>query len=312
LIEESQAYSVKKRANVIRCKSVYNILMTETNNIIGLSEFNLLRKECYFINVGRGMTVNEQELIYALSNSNKILGHLSFTSWNTTVATTSRKTIAKFLIDMLATNYITIHNHPNQDVLVLSSQDKSTVYDLSRVCGFCDIKNADNIDSLDQRVSKLEAYHGQGEETLPDDDNDGVPNEFDQSPNTPEGTMVNFQGIPIPIQDTTINNNTSSSAPGSVLGSVFFDYNRATVNRSDYKRLASVAQYLKMHDGATVKIVGHTDKKGSDEYNEKLSKKRSEKVQSILVDGFGIDSSRLEIVAEGKKTNLSEKYTQCF
>ena len=169
-------------------------------------------------------------------------------------------------------------------------------------------KNSDNIDSLDQRVSKLEAYHGQGDETLPDDDNDGVPNEFDQSPNTPEGTMVNFQGIPIPIQDTTINNNTSSSAPGSVLGSVFFDYNRSTVNRSDYKRLASVAQYLKMHDGATVKIVGHTDKKGSDEYNEKLSKKRSEKVQSILVDGFGIDSSRLEIVAEGKKTNLSEKY----
>lgn len=42
---------------------------SETNNIIGLSEFNLLRKECYFINVGRGMTVNEQELIYALSNA---------------------------------------------------------------------------------------------------------------------------------------------------------------------------------------------------------------------------------------------------
>jgi len=171
-------------------------------------------------------------------------------------------------------------------------------------------KNADNIDSLDQRVSKLEAYHGQGKETLPDDDNDGVPNEFDKSPNTPEGTMVNFQGIPIPIQDTTQMNNagSSESAPGSILGSVFFDYNRATVNRSDYKRLASVAQYLQMHDGAKVQIVGHTDKKGSDEYNEKLSKKRSEKVKSILVDGFGIDASRLEIVAKGKKSSISDKY----
>ncbi len=171
-------------------------------------------------------------------------------------------------------------------------------------------KNSDNIDSLDQRVSKLEAYHGQGDETLPDDDNDGVPNEFDKSPNTPEGTLVNFQGIPIPVQDSTQmgNGGSSEAAAGSVLGSVFFDYNRATVNRSDFKGLASVAQYLNSHKDATVKIVGHTDKTGSDEYNEKLSKKRSEKVQSILVDGFGIDSSRLEIVAEGKKTTLSDKY----
>jgi len=42
---------------------------SETNNIIGLSEFKLLNTESYFINVGRGMTVNEQELIYALSKS---------------------------------------------------------------------------------------------------------------------------------------------------------------------------------------------------------------------------------------------------
>lgn len=170
-------------------------------------------------------------------------------------------------------------------------------------------KNTDNIDSLDQRVSKLESYHGKGTETLPDDDNDGVPNEFDKSPNTPEGAMVNFLGIPIPEQDTTnYSKATSEAGVGSVLGSVFFDYNRATVNRTDYKKLASVAQYLNTHDGAKVQIVGHTDKKGSDEYNEKLSQKRSDTVKNILIDGFGINASRLEIVAEGKKTNLSEKY----
>jgi len=171
-------------------------------------------------------------------------------------------------------------------------------------------KNSDGIDSLDKRVSKLEAYHGKSaEEELPDDDNDGVPNEFDQSPNTPEGTMVNFQGIPIPVQDTTINNNgDGSAAPGSILGSVFFNYNRSSVSRSDYKKLASVAQYLNSHDDANVQIVGHTDAKGSDEYNEKLSKKRSDAVVKILTEGFGINSSRLEVVAKGKKTTLSEKY----
>jgi OOP family OmpA-OmpF porin len=171
--------------------------------------------------------------------------------------------------------------------------------------------NADNIDSLDKRVSQLESYHGKGTETLADDDNDGVANEFDLSPNTPEGTLVNFQGIPIPVQDTTAQNGarvSSEAGSGTVLGSVFFDYNRANVNRSDYKKLASIAQYLKMHDGATVKIVGHTDKRGSDEYNKKLSEKRSQKVVDILVNGFGIDKSRLEVVAEGKKSSLSDKY----
>ena len=40
-----------------------------TQNLIGLIEFNLLSKDCYFINVGRGSTVNEEELIYALKNN---------------------------------------------------------------------------------------------------------------------------------------------------------------------------------------------------------------------------------------------------
>jgi len=170
-------------------------------------------------------------------------------------------------------------------------------------------KNSDDIDSLDKRVSKLEAYHGKSaDEELPDDDNDGVPNEFDLSPDTPEGTMVNFQGIPIPVQDTTANYGDGSAAPGSILGSVFFDYNRANVSRTDYKKLASVAQYLNSHSDVNVQIVGHTDVKGSDEYNEKLSKKRSDAVFKILTEGFGISSSRLEVVAKGEKTNLSEKY----
>jgi OOP family OmpA-OmpF porin len=169
-------------------------------------------------------------------------------------------------------------------------------------------KNSDDIDSLDNRVSKLEAYHGKGAEELPDDDNDGVPNEFDQSPNTPEGTMVNFLGIPIPLQDTTKQVGSGTSAPGSILGSVFFDYNRSNVSRADYKKLAAVAQYLNSHSDAKVSIVGHTDSKGSDEYNEKLSKKRSDAVVKILTEGFGINASRLKVVAEGKKTSLSQKY----
>ena len=37
--------------------------------MIGLREFKLLNKESYFINIGRGNTVNQKELLYALKNS---------------------------------------------------------------------------------------------------------------------------------------------------------------------------------------------------------------------------------------------------
>jgi len=170
-------------------------------------------------------------------------------------------------------------------------------------------KNSDDIDTLEQRVAKLEAYHGLGAEELPDDDNDSVPNVFDLSPDTPEGTMVNFQGIPIPIQDTTEQGGCDcSTAPGSTLISIFFDYNRSIVSRSDFKELASVAQYLNSDNDAKVKIVGHTDSHGGDEYNKKLSEKRCDAVVKILTEGFGIDKSRLKVVGKGKSSILSEKY----
>ena len=40
-----------------------------TKNIIGLKEFKLLNDESYFINIGRGNTVNQKELYYALKNN---------------------------------------------------------------------------------------------------------------------------------------------------------------------------------------------------------------------------------------------------
>ena len=40
-----------------------------TRGLIGLDEFNLLSNESYFINIGRGNTINETEMIYALKNN---------------------------------------------------------------------------------------------------------------------------------------------------------------------------------------------------------------------------------------------------
>ncbi len=40
----------------------------KTNHYIGKNMFSLMKKECVFMNVGRGSTVDENELIKVLTN----------------------------------------------------------------------------------------------------------------------------------------------------------------------------------------------------------------------------------------------------
>jgi len=65
-------YSTDQLSSSIKGSSCLISLLpatSNTNNIIGKAELNLLNKEAYFINVGRGNTVNEKDLIHALSNT---------------------------------------------------------------------------------------------------------------------------------------------------------------------------------------------------------------------------------------------------
>jgi outer membrane protein OmpA-like peptidoglycan-associated protein len=48
------------------------------------------------------------------------------------------------------------------------------------------------------------------------------------------------------------------------------------------------------------KIAGHTDAKGSAEYNQKLSERRAASVRNYLVFQYDIDSDRIETVGFGK------------
>ncbi len=43
-------------------------LTSETNHLIGLKQFQLMKRSAIFINGSRGQTVNEKDLIYALQN----------------------------------------------------------------------------------------------------------------------------------------------------------------------------------------------------------------------------------------------------
>jgi OOP family OmpA-OmpF porin len=72
-------------------------------------------------------------------------------------------------------------------------------------------------------------------------------------------------------------------------------------------KLDQIAAALKTDGGPTqIVIVGHTDRLGSDEYNQKLSERRADAVKSYIASK-GVEAGRLQVVGKGE----SEPVVQC-
>ncbi len=78
---------------------------------------------------------------------------------------------------------------------------------------------------------------------------------------------------------------------------VSFDYNSAELQPAFRRTLDKVASILSRYPRSTVKITGHTDSRGSAEYNQRLSEQRAKAVGWYLADA-GVDSRR--IITEGR------------
>ena len=77
-----------------------------------------------------------------------------------------------------------------------------------------------------------------------------------------------------------------------VLRGVHFDFNKAKIRRGDAAILDEAADILKGHSDVTVDVDGYCDAIGSEEYNLKLSQRRSEAVTKYLEEK-GIPESHL-------------------
>ena len=68
---------------------------------------------------------------------------------------------------------------------------------------------------------------------------------------------------------------------------VLFDFDKATLRPDAADALAKAAELLRSYPGAPVRINGHTDGKGTDDYNDALSLKRAQTVAAALQQGQG-------------------------
>jgi outer membrane protein OmpA-like peptidoglycan-associated protein len=83
------------------------------------------------------------------------------------------------------------------------------------------------------------------------------------------------------------------------LGDVLFDTAQATLKPGATSVLERVASFMQKNEGTKVLIEGHTDSRGSDEYNEQLSQRRAQAVADALAFR-GIDRGRVQAVGRGE------------
>jgi len=83
-----------------------------------------------------------------------------------------------------------------------------------------------------------------------------------------------------------------------VLNNIFYDYDKATLRSESVAELDRLVSLLKNSNTLKIQISGHTDNKGSAEYNQNLSENRAKAVVDYLIQK-GIDKSRLEYKGYG-------------
>jgi OmpA-OmpF porin, OOP family len=103
-----------------------------------------------------------------------------------------------------------------------------------------------------------------------DDDKDGVPNEIDKCPTTPMGEMVS-KSTGCPIEEVID------------LRGVNFDFDKCTLRPDAITILNNAVDVLKNHE-IVVSVEGHTDARGTDAYNQKLSECRANVVKTYLMN----------------------------
>jgi outer membrane protein OmpA-like peptidoglycan-associated protein len=94
-----------------------------------------------------------------------------------------------------------------------------------------------------------------------------------------------------------------------VLNNIFFDFDKATLRPESRAELNRLAALLKEYPDMRIELSSHTDNRGSEQYNIRLSQARAQAVFDYLVSS-GIEPHRLIPKGYGESTPISSNETE--
>ncbi len=162
----------------------------------------------------------------------------------------------------------------------------------------CPDTDGDGVVDKDDRCASVAGPAANGGCPWPDTDGDGVLDKDDNCVN--EAGPASNNGCPEPIITET-----AASEITEFAKEIYFNTESAVFRPQTSEKLSGIVNIMKQFAKANFKIEGHTDSRGSEKYNQKLSEKRAEAVLKYLVDN-GIDKSRLTAVGYGEKKPVAD------
>ncbi|NML63858.1 OmpA family protein [Hymenobacter sp. RP-2-7] len=162
-----------------------------------------------------------------------------------------------------------------------------------------------------------------------DSDGDKVPDFQDKCPNTPSGVQVDASGCPLDrdgdgvpdFQDRCPDRAGPASNKGcpemkaeakktlnEATKYIQFNFDKATLKPSSYPKLQQMVQILNEYPDYSLSIAGHTDSKGDDNYNLRLSYERATTARTYLLSK-GIAAERIEARGYGETKPIATNDT---
>lgn len=92
------------------------------------------------------------------------------------------------------------------------------------------------------------------------------------------------------------------------LKNIYFDFDKTTLKQESYTELNKVVDFLNQNASVEIEIAGHTDNKGTDEYNANLSQGRSQSVVDYLISQ-GVPEYRLSAHGYGESKPIDTNET---
>lgn len=124
-----------------------------------------------------------------------------------------------------------------------------------------------------------------------DTDGDGIVDRLDKCPNSEKNVIVDETGCAIAVNLK-----------------VLFDFDKATIKEAYTTKLSRFAEVLKAYPAVKTNLAAHTDSKGSDEYNLRLSQQRADAVKKALIN-LGISNERITTVGYGETRPVATNET---
>ncbi|WP_455757382.1 OmpA family protein [Sulfurimonas sp.] len=129
-----------------------------------------------------------------------------------------------------------------------------------------------------------------------DDDKDGVLNSSDKCPNTEAGAKVDEVGCKI-VEVEVVNLR------------VNFKFDSLETQNTPESQIQEFSNFMNKNTNYSAKIIGHTDSKGPEAYNQALSQKRADAVKNMIVSR-GVSADRLSTDGKGETSPIATNDTK--